>query len=155
MTSIPGIGVLIAMELLTELGEVTRFRRADKLSAYVGLTPSQYSSGDRIRLGHITRSGKAALRGLLVEAAWVAVRRDRRLAETFERIKLNAGSTRAIVGIARRLLVAARAVLITAEPYRPGLSPGVDQLMERGTRTATSGLWRLRVTMRASLLPRP
>ncbi len=118
LTSLPGIGRLTAMEILTELGDISRFSRADKLSAYVGLTPSQYSSGERIRFGHITRGGKGHLRGMLVESAWIAVRKDRHFFETYQRIKQHAGGKRAIVGIARRLLVCSRAILLKAQPYR-------------------------------------
>jgi transposase len=45
--TIPGVGMIAAMELLLELQDVTRFQRADQLAAYVGLTPSQYSSADK------------------------------------------------------------------------------------------------------------
>ena len=51
LCSIPGIGNLTAMEILLELQDVSRFRRADQLAAYVGLTPSQFSSADKIRMG--------------------------------------------------------------------------------------------------------
>ena len=51
LRSIPGIGILTAMEILLELQDFSRFRRAEQLAAYVGLTPSQYSSADRIRMG--------------------------------------------------------------------------------------------------------
>ena len=46
LCSIPGIGILTAMEILLKLQDVSRFRRAEQLAAYVGLTPSQYSSAD-------------------------------------------------------------------------------------------------------------
>jgi len=54
LRSVPGIGLIAAMELLLELQDVERFRRADQLSAYVGLTPSQYSSAEKVRMGRIT-----------------------------------------------------------------------------------------------------
>ena len=49
--------------------------KSDQLAAYEGLTPSQFSSSDQVRMGQITRSGKADLRGMLVEAAWILVRK--------------------------------------------------------------------------------
>ena len=52
LMTIPGIGMIAAMELLLELQDVTRFQRADQLAAYVGLTPLQYSSADKIRMGN-------------------------------------------------------------------------------------------------------
>jgi transposase len=70
LRSTPGVGILAAMELLLELQDVERFRKADQLAAYVGLTPSQYSSADKIRMGRITSIGKNDLRGTLVQVAW-------------------------------------------------------------------------------------
>jgi transposase len=58
LQSIPGVGLISAMELLLELQDVSRFRRAEQLAAYVGLTPSQYSSADKVRMGRITGIGK-------------------------------------------------------------------------------------------------
>ena len=69
LCTIPGVGMITAMDVLTELGDVSRFRRAERLAAYVGLTPSQYSSGDKVRMGRITGIGKNSLRGLLIESA--------------------------------------------------------------------------------------
>ena len=57
LKSIPGIGVLSAMEILVEFQDINRFKTADELAAYPGLTPSQYSSSERIRMGHITHAG--------------------------------------------------------------------------------------------------
>jgi transposase len=117
LCSIPGVGLLTAMELLLELGDIRRFARADRLAAYVGLTPSQYSSGDHIRMGRITGIGKRHLRGLLVEAAWVLIRKDRTMRDAYDRIKANSGAKRAIVAIARRLLLSCRRILLDMQPY--------------------------------------
>ncbi len=76
MTITPGAGLLTAMTLLLELENLQRYRKSDQLSAYVGLTLSQFSSSDQGHMGHITRPGKADLRGMLVEAAWTLVRKD-------------------------------------------------------------------------------
>jgi hypothetical protein len=56
LKTIPGIGCLSAMEILVELQDITRFQTADELAAYLGLTPSQYSSGEHIRMSHITHA---------------------------------------------------------------------------------------------------
>ncbi len=58
LTSAPGIGFISAMEILLELQSVERFRRADQLAAYVGLTPTQHSTGAHIRMGHITKNSR-------------------------------------------------------------------------------------------------
>jgi len=117
LTSIPGIGLIGAMELLLELQDVARFKRADQLAAYVGLTPSQYSSADKIRMGHITRIGKNQLRALLIESSWHLIRKDENIRIKYEQILLRSGSKRAIVAIARRLLLCSRRMLLDGKPY--------------------------------------
>lgn len=117
LTSIPGIGTISAMELLLELQDVERFRTAGQLAAYVGLTPSQFSSGENVRMGRITRIGKSHLRATLIEAAWILIRKDAEMAKTYAQIQYRAGGKRAIVAIARRLLVRARSMLRSKSSY--------------------------------------
>ena len=117
LQSIPGVGLIAAMEMLLELQDVARFRRADQLAAYVGLTPAQHSSGDVVRMGRITRSGKNLLRGTLVEAAWRMVSKDNVMRKQYEQLKARAGAKRAIVAIARLLLLRARRMLLDQRAY--------------------------------------
>ena len=91
--------------------------RAEELAAYVGLTPSQYSSADKIRMGRITRAGKSGLRGTLVEASWRLITKDMAMREKYDRIKSRAGGKRAIVAIARMLLLRLRRILLDGRPY--------------------------------------
>ena len=119
LRSIPGVGVITAMEILLELQDINRFSRADKLAAYVGLTPSQYSTGDHVRMGHITGIGKSSLRTMLIEAAWVLVRKDTEWDKKYTELRYRTGSKRAIVAIARRLLLMARRLLIDHRMYEP------------------------------------
>lgn len=121
LMSVPGIGLLAAMELLVELQDVSRFRRQDELAAYVGLTPSQYSTADKIRMGHITRAGKSGLRAILVEASWRLITIDMVMRKRYERIKVRSGGKRAIVAIARMLLLRIRRMLLDERPYALGL----------------------------------
>jgi len=118
LRTIPGIGVIGAMTLILELGDISRFRKGDLLAAYVGLTPSQYSSADRIRMGRITRCGNRLLRAALIEAAWVSIRKDLELREIYENLKARRGAKRAIVAVARKLLLRARRVLLDKQPYK-------------------------------------
>ena len=118
LCSIPGIGVLSAMELLVELQEVKRFRRADQLAAYLGLTPSQYSSGERVRMGRITHAGNHRLRTVLVECSWILISRDRELRKKYEAIKHRRGAKRAIIAIARKLVIRIRRMLLDNAGYR-------------------------------------
>lgn len=117
LKTIPGIGPLTAMEILLELGDICRFSKAEQLAAYVGLTPSQHSSGDKIRLGRITKTGKASLRATLTEAAWRAIKKDRELQTVFDNLKVRGGKKRAIIAVTRRLLLRARRVLLDQSPY--------------------------------------
>ncbi len=100
-----GVEPLSAIRLLLEWGSLERFARAAALTHYVGLTPSQYSSGELDRRGHILKCGPAAVRGVLLQCAWAAVRRgkDPVLAATFSRLAPRVGRKRAIVAVARRL----------------------------------------------------
>jgi transposase len=119
LTQIPGLGIFTAMAILIELQHIERFRRADQLASYLGLTPSQHSSGERIRMGHITRCGNYQVRTRLVESSWTLIRYDAGAKATYERIKHQTGSGRkAITAIARRLALRVRRVLLDKVPYR-------------------------------------
>jgi transposase len=118
LTQIPGIGIFTAMAILVELQDIERFRRADQLASYLGLTPSQHSSGERICMGHITRCGNYEVRTRLVESSWTLIRYDTGARATYERIKHQTGSGRkAITAIARRLALRIRRVLLDNVQY--------------------------------------
>jgi transposase len=121
LTTIPGIGIVAAMELLLELQDITRFQRADQLAAYVGLTPSQYTSADKVRMGRITCVGKNSLRAMLIQASWTLIRKDGVMREKYDRLKSRSGGKRAIVAIARSLLIRMRRLLLDNNPYVVGL----------------------------------
>ena len=117
LRTVPGIGLIAAMELLLELQDMERFRRADQLAAYVGLTPSQFSSAEKVRMGRITANGKNDLRGTLVEVAWRLIGKDRAMRRKYERIKTRSGSKRAIIAISRVTLLRTRRMLLDNKPY--------------------------------------
>jgi len=70
LQALRGIAQLSALTIISEVGELSRFGRPRQLMAYSGLTPSEHSSGDKIRRGAITKTGNAHLRRVLLEAAW-------------------------------------------------------------------------------------
>lgn len=112
LESIPGVGPRTAEVVVAYLGEPGRFRTAKQVSAYGGLVPRQYQSGECDRRGRITRRGPALLRKLLVECAWVMLRYNRWAQVTY--LRLSRGKARrkqAIVALARRLLVRCWAML--------------------------------------------
>jgi len=87
LTSARGVGLITAMTFLLEIFDFGRFNNERRFSSYLGLTPSQFSTGDKIRFGHITRQGNAHLRHLLVESAWTVIRHDPSLRQKYDRIK--------------------------------------------------------------------
>lgn len=116
--SVPGIGLTSARILANELIDLTHFKNEGQLFSYLGFTPSEYSSGEHIRQGHITKQGKPILRKILVQAAWVAIRNDKELQQVFDRISSRAGPKRAIVAIARKLIGRIRACFKTGTLYK-------------------------------------
>jgi transposase len=107
--SASGVGSTTSRILANELGDLQQFKNERQLFSYVGVTPSEYSSGEHVRQGHITKQGKPILRKILVQAAWTAIRNDSELRIIFERIAMKAGRKRAIIAIARRLIGRIRA----------------------------------------------
>lgn len=117
-----GIGLITAMTFLLELHDILRFPSADKFSSYLGLTPSQYSSGEHVRLGHITREGNSHLRRVLIESAWTVIRHDPFLKEKYGRIRAKGtNGKKAIVAVARSLAVRLRRCLLDEVPYEIGI----------------------------------
>lgn len=116
--SAPGIGPLSARILANELGNMKQFGGEKKLFSFTGLTPMEYSSGDKKCLGCISRQGRPVLRKILIEAAWVAINKDKKLGNIFETIAKRAGKKRAIVAIARRLIGYIRACVLKGEKYK-------------------------------------
>ena len=121
LKTIPGIGCLSAIEILVELQDITRFQTADELAAYLGLTPSQYSSGAHIRMGHITHAGNDRVRSTLVESSWILIGKDPHMRCKYEDIKQRRGGKRAIVAVARNLSIRIRRMLLDQAPYELGL----------------------------------
>ena len=70
LQALRGIDVVSAIGLVAEIGDIARFEHPRKLMAYLGLVPSEHSSGERVRRGSITKTGNAHARRLLTEAAW-------------------------------------------------------------------------------------
>ena len=101
--SAPGIGDLTALKLKDELGDMCQFSNEKKLFNYLGFTPVEYSSGENVRQGHMSRQGRSVLRYIFIESAWVAIKKDPHLMEVYKRIAKTRGGKRAIVGVARRL----------------------------------------------------
>jgi transposase len=122
LMSAPGIGMLTAIRLALEWGDVSRFRRKEEFASFLGLVPSDYSSGEQERRGHITKQGNRGPRSWLTECSWVAIRLDPVLLDKFRRVFRNSGSKKkAIVAVARKLALRLRRLLLSREPYVVGV----------------------------------
>ncbi len=117
LRSVPGIGILNAMEILVELQNVERFKSSGELASYIGLTPSEYSTGQHIRQGRITRCGNKRVRTALVESSWILIGKDPYMQLKYRKLKNAKGGKRAIVAIARNLIIRIRKMLLTNKPY--------------------------------------
>ncbi len=101
----PGVGAITALAFVLIIGDPERFPNGKKLSSYVGLVPVEESSGDRRRLGHISKQGNSLLRCLLGEAAQAAVRSDPEWRRQFVRLAMRRQRAIAKVAMARKLAV--------------------------------------------------
>ena len=119
----PGVGLITALVVLVECGDLERFDNCEEFAAYLGLIPSEHSSGERQSKGGLVRSGNKRIQTALIEASWKAISQDGRLREVYDRIKARRGedgSKIAIVAVARRLGLALRAMLRDGEDYAIG-----------------------------------
>jgi transposase len=98
----PGVGSLTALAFVLIIGEVNRFRCGKQVASYLGLVPLEESSGNRRRLGHITKQGSSMMRFLLVEAAQVTVRSLPEWRSKYLHLVLRRGRKIAKVAMARR-----------------------------------------------------
>jgi transposase len=117
----PGISILSAMTYLTELYHISRFRSLDQLASYVGLIPDTDSSGEKDTTTGITKRRNPVLRGILIESAWIAARKDPALTMAFEKLCTRMKKTHAIIYIARKLLNRIRYILKNQMEYVPAV----------------------------------
>jgi transposase len=103
----PGVGPVTALAFVAAFDEVTRFPGAHQVEAYLGLVPSEYSSGERQLRGRITKRGNSRMRWLLVEAGWRILRSRRSECAALRawavQIAARRGKRIAVVALARRL----------------------------------------------------
>ena len=117
LRTIPGIGILNAMTILTEISDIKRFSSANKFRGYIGLIPREHSSGESINKSEMSRRGNNQLKNMLIESAWVAVRTDPAMTLAYEELTKRLRKSKAIVRIARKLANRILHVLVTEEEY--------------------------------------
>ncbi len=111
LIQLPGVALLTAVTILAAIGDITRFPDAQHLVGYAGLGARVHASGERYTTGGITKSGRRDLRAAMVQAANAAVRHHPYWKKELERMEYRLGRSRAIVAIARKLLIAVWHVL--------------------------------------------
>jgi transposase len=113
LRTIPGVGPRLSEAIVALLDRPERFRNASQVSAYIGMVPKEFDSGETERRGRITRHGSRLVRSLLVEVAWAGLRYNPWVRETYRRISGGKKSRRkiAIVAVGRKLLVRCWAML--------------------------------------------
>ncbi len=136
LQTMPGIGLITAMTILAELGNLDRFRSRAAVANYAGLVPVCRSSNDKHYSGGITHRGSKHLRAMLAEAAWTAVSRVPVYSAMFERIARKKNKLVAITAVARRMLEDAFTMLRRDQAFRyveppaapsPASAPGSDR----------------------------
>jgi transposase len=116
--SIPGIGLIAALTLITELGDIRRFKRFDYLCNYIGLVPTLYSTGDTKQVGHLTPRKNTYLLPIVIQCAWTAAGRDPALMQAYHQWCRRMKGQQAIIRVARKLLRRIRYVLIHQNEYK-------------------------------------
>lgn len=117
LMTVPGIGQTTGLTLMAEIVDVTRFANAEQLAAYVGMIPMCHSSGEHEGVGDITLRKHAILRSNIIEAAWVAIRKDEAMQLCYLNNCKRMVPSKAIVKVARKLVNRIYFVLKRRQPY--------------------------------------
>jgi len=107
LATTPGIGTVVAAAFVSVVDDAHRFRNAHQVESYIGLVPSENSSGGKRRLGAISKQGNCYLRSLLVQAAWIILRSSDKsdpLVVWVKKLVERRGKSIAVVALARRLV---------------------------------------------------
>ena len=134
LRTIPGVGPRLAEAVVTMFDDPARFRHSREVSAYIGMVPKQFDSGEMERSGRITKQGNRLVRSLLVEVAWASLRHNPWARQTYQRIHGGKKSRKkiAIVAVGRKLLVRCWAMLRHQTPWRPELNTVVATQLRGG-----------------------
>jgi transposase len=121
LMSLPGIGWIVGSQLLARIGDWRQIENVRQLGSFLGLVPTENSTGDTVDRGSITRLGDGRLRSKLIQAAWSAIRQDAELRDFYRSVCRRNGPAKgpriAIVAVARKLSTRVYAVLKNQRPY--------------------------------------
>ena len=120
LQTIPGVGRKTAEVVVAYIDDPHRFQNARQVSSYAGLVPRRYQSGEMDRQGRIHKRGPRQLRGALVEAAWMMLRYNPWAKSVYDRLTggQKTRKKKAIVAVARKLLVRCWVMLLRKEPWK-------------------------------------
>lgn len=121
LMSVPGIGALTALTLLTEIGDIKRFKTFYHFNSFIGLCPTEFSSGESERKGSITPRHHSLLRSSMVEMAWIAIRLDPAMTLAYNDYIKRMTGKRAITRIARKMLSRIYYLLLKQQSYEKGI----------------------------------
>lgn len=121
LREIPGIGLIGAAVIISEIGPIDRFPSPKKLASYAGIAPGLYESGKTSHTRGITHEGNGYLRWILCEMTQVHIRKPGPLRQFFLRLKERIGYTKALVATSRKLLIGIYFVL-KGEPFAPSFA---------------------------------
>jgi len=124
LRSIPGVGLVAALTLLTELEDISRFRSLDHLASFAGFKPDVYASAEKQVHKGITHHCNHRIREALVECAWMAISKDPALTLAYKTYKQRMHYNKAILRIAKKLLSRLRHLLLHQQPYQLGQVAG-------------------------------
>lgn len=133
LQTIPGIGPVTAMNFLMEIDNPFRFQNSRSVGAYVGMTPTQYSSGETHRQGRISKCGSKELRHLLMEAGFVIITRTEKWSKLKAwgmKIMKRSGLKKAAVAVGRKLAIIMHRMMMTGEPFRYGDQKPEEKVVE-------------------------
>ena len=121
LMTLPGIGWITASQLLARIGDWRELNNIRQLGGFLGLVPTEHSTGERTDRGSITRTGDERLRSKVIQASWSAIRQDGELREFFRSVcrkhPREVASRVAIVAVARKLSVRISVVLMKQRSY--------------------------------------
>lgn len=118
LLSCPGIGPVIAITILLELYNIERFEKIQNFMSFLGLVPTEHSSGNSKHTGHMSRRCKGHLKSLLIEASWIAIGRDEILGKYYKKQKHFKDGQKAIIKTAHKLGARIYHILKTKESYK-------------------------------------
>jgi transposase len=123
LMTVPGVGMIVALTFKSDIGDPSRFEKSESVGAYYGMTPRQYSSGETVRQGGISRCGAKEVRTLLTEAAVTLLTRTKSWSSLKVwglKLQRKYGLKKAAMAVGRKLGVILHRMLITGEAFRYG-----------------------------------